>query len=138
MEEIGGLVELILKEVKFIASRSSGPGGQNVNKVNTKVELRFDILNSDFLTQEQKNLLVQKLANKVNNEGVLILTSQEKRTQLKNKEMAQDKFVKLLEQAFVKPKERKTKKVSKAAKEKRLDDKRNISEKKSLRKPPEY
>lgn len=138
MEDKSFTIQSILQEVKYTTSRSSGPGGQNVNKVNTKVELRFNILNSRFLSIEQKEILTLKLKNKINNEGDLILTSQEERTQLKNKELVREKFIRLVENTLVKPKKRKSTKVTKAAKEKRLDDKKNISEKKSLRKTPEY
>lgn len=138
MENIGIIIHSILQEVKFASSRSSGPGGQNVNKVNTKVELRFNIPNSKFLSEEQKELLMSGLKNKINNEGDLILTSQEERSQLKNKDLVQKKFVGLIEKGLMKPKKRKPVTIRKAAKEKRLEEKKTLSEKKSLRKPPEY
>ncbi|MEZ5199738.1 MAG: alternative ribosome rescue aminoacyl-tRNA hydrolase ArfB [Bacteroidales bacterium] len=138
MEDIGFIIQSVLKEVKFSTSRSSGPGGQNVNKVNTRVELRFHIPASKFLSADQKDLLFMKLKNKINIEGDLILTSQEERTQLRNKELVIEKFINLIEKALIKPKKRKTVTISKAAKEKRQEEKKNISENKYLRKPPEY
>ena len=73
-------------ECIFAASRSSGPGGQNINKVNTKVELRFNITDSKILNDSEKELLLEKLASRINQEGLLILSSQSERSQLKNKE----------------------------------------------------
>ena len=75
-------------EFIFTSSKSSGPGGQNVNKVNTKVELRLDIGNSTLLTDEEKEIILDKLSNRINKDGVLIITSQDQRSQLKNKEKA--------------------------------------------------
>ncbi|MCF6297519.1 MAG: aminoacyl-tRNA hydrolase, partial [Flavobacteriaceae bacterium] len=88
--------DVILKELEFNFSRSSGPGGQHVNKVNTKVGLRFDVSGSKILNEEQKELLMEKLANKLTKEGVLVLSSQEARSQLLNKELVIEKLDKLL------------------------------------------
>jgi len=121
-------------ELIFTSSKSSGPGGQNVNKVNTKVELRLDIANSVLLTDEEKEIIFDKLSNRINKDGVLIITSQDQRSQLKNKENAIGKLYELIEEALVIPKERKNIKPSKALKEKRLKNKKIISEKKTLRK----
>jgi len=121
-------------EFKFITSRSSGSGGQNVNKVNTKVELRFDVLNSSILTQEEKRILVEKLANKITTEGILQIVSQEDRTQLKNKEKCIEKFYELISKALTKPKLRKKVKLSRTLIEKRLEKKKKLSEKKEMRK----
>jgi len=73
-------------EFQFLTSRSSGPGGQNVNKVNSKVELRFDIPNSSLLNDEQKEILLAKLATKITSDGILSVVSQRDRSQLANKE----------------------------------------------------
>lgn len=123
----------LLPEVEFATSRSSGPGGQNVNKVNSKVTLRFDIRQSQLLTEEQKDVLLNKLASKLTTEGVLLLSVQESRSQLENKEGAIDRFEVLIRKAFTKPKPRKKTKPTKAAKEKRVTDKKQRSEKKKWR-----
>ena len=124
-------------ELVFTASRSSGPGGQHVNKTSTKVELRFNVPNSVLFTEEQKEILTDKLKNKINSEGDLIVVSQQSRSQLKNKETALAKFYELLEKALTPEKKRKPIKLTQAAKEKRLEEKKIISEKKSQRKKPE-
>lgn len=123
----------ISTELKFSFSRSGGPGGQNVNKVNTKVELRFDITNSLFLTDEQKEILLEKLANQISLEGSLIIVSQATRSQLKNKEDAIRKFYEAINTALKPIKKRKPKTISKAAKESRLKEKKENAEKKERR-----
>ena len=92
-------------ELKFTSSRSGGKGGQNVNKVSTKVELHFDYMNSALLTDKQKYLISTKLASFINNEGILKITSQEERSQLLNKKVVITKFYLLLERAFRKKEE---------------------------------
>ena len=126
--------ELLLNELTFKAVRSSGSGGQNVNKVSTKVELRFDIENSEFLTEEEKKRIAKKLKNRISNEGILIITSDTERTQLRNKNNAIEIFFELLEEALKKPKKRKKTKPTQASKEKRLKEKKIQSEKKQFRK----
>jgi len=121
-------------ELIFKTSRSSGAGGQNVNKVNTKVELRFNILTSQILTNEEKEILYLKFATKINNNGELIIVSQTDRSQLKNKENAIKKFYALIQKGLKPAKKRKPTKPSVASKEKRLEGKRIKSEKKLLRK----
>jgi ribosome-associated protein len=123
-------------EVVFKASRSTGPGGQNVNKVNTKVELRFDVLQSKILLDEEKQRILQKLKNRINKEGVLVLASDQSRSQLKNKILVLELFHELIRQALIVKKKRKSIKISLAAKKKRLESKQRQSEKKVLRKPP--
>jgi ribosome-associated protein len=125
------------REILFNPSRSSGPGGQHVNKVSTKIELRFHIPNSELLTEEEKVILLQKLKNKINKDGELIIISQEERSQIKNKEAAIKKFLKILKEALTPIKERKATKPTRASLEKRLEEKRLVSEKKSQRKKPE-
>jgi len=123
-----------MPEFIFKTSRSSGAGGQNVNKVNTKVELRFNISTSQILTDKEKEILLEKLANKISNEGDLIIVSQTDRSQLKNKEKTIEKFYALIQKTLTPRKRRKPTKPSAASKRRRLDDKRIKSEKKSLRK----
>lgn len=124
---------LLGKEVEFTTSRSSGPGGQNVNKVNTKVTLRFDIPNSVILTDEEKAVLQGKLATRLTTEGVLVLNSQDKRSQIQNKEAAISKLEQLLHKAFIKKKARKATKPSKGAVQERITDKKQRGEKKKWR-----
>jgi ribosome-associated protein len=120
-------------ELTFNTSRSSGAGGQNVNKVSTKVELRFHIQNSALLLEDEKIILLGKLANKINADGFLQVICQETRSQLKNKEIARQKFETLLEKAFIKPKTRKKTKPTASMIEKRLKTKQKDSEKKIMR-----
>jgi len=125
-------------EFEFNTSRSGGPGGQNVNKVSSKVELRFNVLTSTLLNDSEKDLLMMQLSNKISQDGFLILVSQVERSQLQNKERVIEKFYILIEKAFKPKKERKATKPSKASREKRLTDKKNISEKKATRKNLEF
>jgi len=120
-------------ELQFQFSRSSGPGGQNVNKVNSKVELRFNIPNSQFFEEIEKTTLFEKLSTKIDTEGNLIIQSQEKRSQIQNKEIAVKKFYDLLKKAFHKKKVRKATKPGKGAIEDRLKAKKALSEKKKGR-----
>jgi ribosome-associated protein len=125
--------QLFNPEFEFQASRSSGPGGQNVNKVNTKVTLRFNVPDSNILELEEKSILMEKLGNKLDNEGDLVIQCQEKRSQIQNKEIAIRKFYDLLLKAFHKKKIRKATKPGKAAIEERIKEKKRISEKKKSR-----
>ena len=125
------------QEVVFSATRSSGPGGQNVNKVNTQVELRFSVKNSGLFSGEEKDRIFLKLKNKINSEGELIITSQTGRTQLNNKENALEKFFELIEKALTVRKKRLKSAPTLASRLKRLESKKNQSQKKLLRKPPD-
>jgi ribosome-associated protein len=125
---------LLNTELQFITSRSSGPGGQNVNKVETKVTLKWDVLHSTILTEEEREVIVKKLHSRITTEGILVLTSQEKRSQLQNREDVIKKFDLALVKAFEKKKARKKTKPSKGAVQKRIDSKKQNSEKKKWRK----
>lgn len=111
-------------EFIFQASRSSGPGGQNVNKVNSKIEFRFHIQNSLLLSDNQKEILLSKLASKISTEGFLIVVSQRDRSQLVNKEDAIRKAYEMIERALRPVKRRRTTRPSLSSVEKRLTDKR--------------
>lgn len=122
------------KEFKFSASRSGGPGGQNVNKVSSKIELRFNVSESTILTAEEKELIIAKLATRINNDGELVIISQSERSQLANKVKVIEKFYILISKALKPVKKRKSTKPTKASQEKRLDKKKNNSQKKAARK----
>lgn len=123
----------LFPELRFKTSRSGGSGGQHVNKVASKVLLEFDIAASELLSDEQKEVLLVKLVNRLNKEGVLQLTEQTKRSQHENKEGVIKKFYALLQKALTPVKKRKPTKTPKSVKEKRLTDKKKASEKKQLR-----
>ena len=121
------------KEFIFSSVRSGGPGGQNVNKVSTKVELRVDVFNSALLTDEEKEKLLHRAKQYITKEGELIVTSSETRSQVKNKDICIEKFFFILDDAFKPEKKRKPVKPGKAQKEKRLKEKKIQSEKKKRR-----
>ena len=126
--------EIKLKtELKFRTSRSSGPGGQSVNKVNTRVELLFDVWNSAVLSFDQKEVISNKLNNRINVDGILLLSSDETRSQFKNKELVISRFIQLLNVALAPVKKRKATKRSRASVEKRLRNKKYQSDKKKNR-----
>ncbi|AKD02707.1 alternative ribosome rescue aminoacyl-tRNA hydrolase ArfB [Pontibacter korlensis] len=121
------------RELQFQASRSGGAGGQNVNKVNTKVELRFHVQQSELLTEEEKALVQEKFANRINSEGYLQVVCQTERSQLQNKELCVQRFYELLRQAFTKQKKRKATKPTHGSVRRRLESKKKQAEKKSNR-----
>ena len=121
------------EEIEFQFSRSSGKGGQNVNKVETKVEIRFNIDRSKAFSEEEKEKIKEALASKINQEGDLIIRSEEERSQLKNRRMALEKLNEIIREALKPREERIPTKVPKASKTERLKEKKLISEKKKLR-----
>jgi len=120
-------------EFIFQTSRSGGPGGQNVNKVASKVELRFHVANSELLTPEEKNMLLAKLGNRITSDGYLQIICQTERSQLSNKEMCVKRFYELLQKAFTRLKPRKSTKPTLAAKQQRLENKKQHAGKKANR-----
>ncbi|MDB5236411.1 MAG: peptide chain release factor 1 [Hymenobacter sp.] len=125
--------DAFLPEITFQTSRSSGPGGQNVNKVESRVELRWHLQDSQVLTDAQKALILEKVANQLTAEGLLLITAQDDRSQLRNKEIALARFHELLLKSLRRPKPRKATKPSKSAVRKRLEGKKLHSDKKANR-----
>ncbi|MFV5698218.1 alternative ribosome rescue aminoacyl-tRNA hydrolase ArfB [Flavobacterium sp. ZT3R17] len=128
--------EKIISELSFKAVRSSGAGGQNVNKVSSKVVLTFDLKNSQALTEEEKLLLETKLSSRLTTDLVLILNCDEDRSQLKNKEIVIKRFLEIIKNGLIVPKERKPTKIPKSVIRKRIKDKKSVSEVKKNRKKP--
>ena len=129
--------EQLISELSFKAVRSSGSGGQHVNKVATKVELYFDLENSSVLAEEKKEKLKEFLRKKLNKDGVLILQCSQTRSQLKNKELVIKKFFELIEKGLKEQKKRIPTKTPKSVIKKRLAKKQQIAKKKANRKKPD-
>ena len=128
----------LISELQFKAVRSSGAGGQNVNKVSSKVVLSFDVKSSNAFSNEEKILLETNLSSRLTKDQILILNCDEDRSQLKNKEIVIKRFLAIIEQGLYIPKIRKATKIPKSVIRKRLKDKKNLSETKKNRKKPEY
>lgn len=128
---------LLISELSFKAVRSSGAGGQHVNKASTKVELAFSINDSNVFDEDQKSRLVSNLKSRLTKENVLLLQCDESRSQHNNKELVIVRFLDLIDQALKIPKKRKPTKIPESVKLKRLTSKKQLSEKKANRKPPE-
>lgn len=128
--------ETLLNELTFKATRSSGAGGQHVNKVSSRIELSFDLQNSQGLTEEEKGRLQEKLASRLTKDGILLLSCSESRSQHKNKAIVIERFLELIKENLKVKKPRKKSKPSKTAIEKRLKSKKEHALKKAGRKPP--
>lgn len=128
--------ENLIKEIQFKAIRSSGAGGQHVNKVSSKIELTFNVLNSQHLSQKQKETLQEKLSNRINTKGVLILYCDESRSQHKNKQLAIKRFIAIISAALKRQKIRRATKPSRSSIIKKAENKKKISVKKAMRKKP--
>ena len=128
----------LITELQFKAVRSSGAGGQNVNKVSSKVVLSFDLKNSKILSDEEKMLLEMSLASRLTNDQILILNCDEDRSQLKNKGIVTKRFLSIMEQGLHIPKIRKATKIPKSVIRKRIKDKKNVSDVKKNRRKPDF
>lgn len=128
----------IISELQFKAVRSSGAGGQNVNKVSSKVVLQFDLKNSTAVSEAERELLFVKLENKLTKEQILILNCDEDRSQLRNKDIVIKRFLLIIEGALKVEKQRKPTKIPRSIIEKRLKEKRNQSDIKQSRQKPKF
>lgn len=133
MDAVNVFLPDLSSEFVFQTSRSSGPGGQNVNKVSSRVELRFDVPNSALLDDAQKELLLRRLASKLTSNGVLLVASQEDRSQHRNKEIVVARFYELLQQALKPVKKRRATRPTRASVERRIQLKKQQGEKKTRR-----
>ncbi len=124
-------------ELQFRFSRSSGPGGQHVNKTSTRAELRWDVLNSELLTEDEQAKIMEKLVSWINRDGELLISAQESRSQADNKETARNKFYSLLKDCFRPVKKRVKTKPTAASQTKRLYEKKKLSQRKSDRRKPD-
>jgi ribosome-associated protein len=127
-------LKIPITELQFRTSRSGGPGGQNVNKLETRVELLFNLENSPSIPRNLKQRLLTNLSSRLDSSGVLRIIAQDSRSQWKNKQLAIDKFISLLKSASIVPKKRIVTKSTTASKENRLRRKKIRSEKKRFRK----
>ena len=131
-------IDKIIQELQYKAVRSSGAGGQNVNKVSSKVVLNFDLNTSKALSDEEKELISFKLSSRLTSENILILNCDEDRSQIKNKAIVTKRFLEIIKNALIVPKIRKATKIPKSVIRKRIKDKKNISEVKNNRKKPNF
>ncbi len=131
-------IESLKSDLSYKAVRSSGSGGQHVNKVASKVVLYFNLEKSQLFDDDEKQRLRQFFKNRLNKQGILILSCEESRSQFRNKAIVTLRFLELIDDALKEDKERKPTKIPKAVRRKRLDNKRKNSEKKANRKPPKF
>lgn len=129
--------EKLISEITLKAIRSSGSGGQNVNKVSTKIELQFDVMNSLELDEDERALILENLNTRLTKNNILILQCDESRSQLKNKQLVKERFLILIEEALIVQKKRIPTKTPKSVKRKRLKNKKQNAEKKANRKKPD-
>ena len=129
--------DIIVRELVLKAIRSSGPGGQHVNKVSSKIELSFDLNASEALSEEEKALLLKSLKNRLTKDGRLVMHCDESRNQHRNKEIIIKRFLEVIRTGLIKPKKRKKTKIPAKAREKRLEDKRHRASRKEGRKKPD-
>lgn len=132
--QINSRIQIPFWEIVFTASRSGGPGGQHVNKTNSRITLHWSIQDTSSLSEIQKKRVLKNLSSRVNHEGVLLFHVEESRSQHRNKEIALERLKNILLEALKVPKKRKPTKPSKASKERRLSDKKSRSTLKNLRK----
>jgi ribosome-associated protein len=130
--------EALKQELTWKAVRSSGPGGQHVNKTASKVILQFDVANSQALSEEEKSRVLKKLKSRLTTYSVLIIESSDSRSQHKNKDSGIERLLVIITKASIKPKPRKKTKPTKASKFKRLREKKMIGEKKIKRQKPDF
>ncbi len=134
MIEITDKISVDENDIEYNAVRSAGPGGQNVNKVSTAIQIHFDIDKIENMTDAMRARLVTLAGSKLNKENCIVIKAQDQRTQERNKENALNRLIELIKKAAVEPKKRKPKKRSKASHQKRLDEKKKQSDKKKKRK----
>ena len=130
--------QLIIQELDYKAVRSSGAGGQNVNKVSSKVVLSFNLQASNALTEEEKALASTRLASRLTNDGILILQCDEDRSQLRNKDIVTKRFIAVMVNALKEDKPRKPTKIPRSVIRKRIEGKRRQADKKQNRKRPDF
>ncbi len=135
MLEINSGLKIPENEISFTFSTSSKPGGQNVNKLNTRATLLFDVRNSKRLSEKQKRLIEKTLSTRINKEGILRISSQRFRTQGENRKAAREKFAKLLKSSLKTPARRRKTRPPRSAKKRRLKEKRRRGKLKNLRSP---
>lgn len=133
MLQVNSKISIPLREIKFAFSRSSGPGGQNVNKVNSRVQLRWNVVNSTHLPHSVKSRFTQKFGRRITGEGEIVIASQRFRDQGRNVADALNKLREMILSVATAPKKRKPSQVSRRAKQRRLDDKKKHSQKKQQR-----
>ena len=127
----------VIKEIRFRATRSGGPGGQHANKVSTRVTARFDLFASTGLSEDEKLLIREKIGHRINEDGILQLSSDSTRSQQQNKIMATERLISLLEGALHRPQKRVPTKISKSEKMRRMQKNRQHAQKKALRRKPD-
>ncbi len=128
--------DILKNEIQYKAIRSSGAGGQHVNKVSSKIELSFNVILSNGLSEREKELVLKKLSNKISKENILVLTCQESRSQHRNKEIVVQRFFQLLKEAVIRKKFRVKTKPTQSSLKKKAETKKKHGLKKALRKKP--